>query len=463
MGLKSYLSGVLNAARGKTAPTIPGGFGKRDVGRLDAYGTQRVPTKQEQIEQYRGVVYACSNINARAVASVPMRLYVQTSDGQHKARCPTKKVDSHTKARLKDLPYLKRRLTKAVEIEEVLEHPFLTLLETVNDQMDGFELLELTDLYCELSGIAFWYPIKNALGVPVEIWIIPSHVVNAHRDSVTGFVDYWMVGANQKRYELDELIAFRFPSPLDPYGEGWSPARACWESASLINKSYSKSLAMMDNNARPDILFSPKEFIGDAEASRLEKQINKKYRQGGSGGILVADSNLDAKILNYSPRDMEMLALYGVSKIELANAYDVPMSLLETKDVNRANAEAGHYQHAKLGVRPRVVRFGARLTSKVCPLYDPTGRLFVAFDDPVPDDEEKQTIKRKAELETGQRTINELRYEDGLEPVAWGDEPWLPFNVMQPSQMEEQAERDAETALAAASGDDKEKDDDKDD
>jgi hypothetical protein len=29
----------------------------------------------------------------------------------------------------------------------------------------------------------------------------------------------------------------------------------------------------------------------------------------------------------------------------------------------------------------------------------------------------------------GVRTINEMREEEGLTPVPWGNEPWLPVNV----------------------------------
>lgn len=440
MGLRSFVSSLVS----KVAPAIPGALGRGDTGGVDTWKVQRSPSKLELLQQYKSIVYACANINARAVASAPYRLYVQTNTGHAKARCPVKGISSSQKKSLKRVTYLSRRLSKAVEIEEVTDHPLLTLLQTVNDQIDGFELFELTDLYQELSGTCFWYLVKNGLGVPVEIWLIPSSMVHPFRDPMTGMVLYWLVGASrQVRYELDELLVFRFPNPQDPYGEGWSPSRAAWESVSLINKSYSKSLAMMENNARPDILFSPKEFLGGSEAMNLEKRLQQKFRRGGMGGIMVTDSAFEAKILNYSPRDMEMLALYGISKIELANAYDVPMSLLETKDVNRANAEAGHYQHAKLAIAPRVTRLGSRLTSKLCPMFDPTGRLFITFDNPVPQDETVRMATRVANLDAGVVTINEERAEDGLEPVEWGDKPWLSYTLAQPGEENSNAPTDA--------------------
>jgi hypothetical protein len=63
------------------------------------------------------------------------------------------------------------------------------------------------------------------------------------------------------------------------------------------------------------------------------------------------------------------------------------------------------------------------------PAFDPDGRLFVAFDDPVPENEAEKRENRKLEPPVRVQTINEVREEDGLDPVPWGDEPILPITV----------------------------------
>ena len=37
------------------------------------------------------------------------------------------------------------------------------------------------------------------------------------------------------------------------------------------------------------------------------------------------------------------------------------------------------------------------------------------------------------QVKNGTRTINEVRAEDGLEPVPWGDEPWQSDTLIQPT------------------------------
>ena len=63
------------------------------------------------------------------------------------------------------------------------------------------------------------------------------------------------------------------------------------------------------------------------------------------------------------------------------------------------------------------------------PLHAPTGRLFLASEDPTPMDPEGTWQQMQIDLRYGVRTINEMREEEGLAPVPWGNEPWLPINV----------------------------------
>lgn len=57
------------------------------------------------------------------------------------------------------------------------------------------------------------------------------------------------------------------------------------------------------------------------------------------------------------------------------------------------------------------------------PLFDPSGRLFLRFDDPVKESVELKLRNRAMNLRLGFTTINEERAEEGYPPVPWGDEP----------------------------------------
>ncbi len=395
----------------------------------DLWNAIKAPTKKQLIDAYRGAVYACANINATAFAAVPLRLYVTVGRGQPEPKCPHAPV---TKSRSQWLRCNKStaRRTAGLEIREVTDHPMLDLLELVSDELDGYQLAELTDLYQEIVGTAYWWLPKNALGVPGMLWVLLPQLTEPIRNKNGDIIKYkygWGNGA--KELPADEVVSFKFPNLEDPYGEGISPARALWMSLSIQNRQYGYMSSVLDNRARADMMFSVQDGISEEEALRMEEAIYKKLRKRRSGGILVLPENVRGVPLQFPPKDLEMLAMHGVTKVDLANGYNVPMSLLETKEVPRANVDGGLYQHAKFAVLPRCRRHEMKLNQRVCPMFD--SRLFVAFDNPVPEDHKMDADIREIDLRTGHKTINETRIEDGLEPVEWGDRPWLPMAVSQ--------------------------------
>jgi HK97 family phage portal protein len=401
-------------------------------GFADAFKAERAPSQIDLVNSYKNIAYTCAMINAAAVASTPLRLFVQTSGSQRQAKCPTRPVGRSTERRLRSRSGLDGRLAKAVRIEEVTRHPLLDLLHRANPHHTRYDLLELTVLSQEITGNAYWRLKDDALGVPAQIWPLHAHMMTPVPDYATEQVVLEYVfssGVGQQVFRPDEIAHFKYPSLADPYISGWSPLRAAYEHAVVTDKMLAYEEALLDNRARPDMLISPREPIGQQEATRLERKIQNKFRWGGSGGVLVGESGLDYKPLVFPPSDLAALQVRQVSAESLANAFGIPLSLLKTEDVNRANAEAGHYQHALLSVRPKCLRLQEKINKDVCPRFDPDGRLFVAFDDPVPANAAEDREDRKLALQTGYKVINEVREEEGLPPVPWGDEPILPITM----------------------------------
>jgi HK97 family phage portal protein len=399
----------------KTAPRV--GQARSSNEPLDLYRSIPAPRMAELLNSYKEVVYACATTNGQAVASVPLRLYVKTGLGQAEPRCATSAI---TKSQAQWLRSTRISLTKDVTIEEVLEHPLLVLL--------NHELLEFIQLFQEIAGTAYVYKEINGLQVPEKLWLLlPQTMAIIKNENGLPIGCKSTLSTETVNYRMDDLLLFRMPNLRDPYGEGLSPARAAWESIMLLDKHVSHEAAWLDNGGMPSIIVSPKEAIGPEEAERLEYHWRQKFKRGGNGRVLVGESALDVKPLSIPPRDLEILASFGVRKEVIANAYGVPMAYL-TKDTNLANLEGARQQHALLAVLPRCRRNEANL-QPLCDMFDP--RLFLAYDNPVPEDITRRVAMQKADAETGDTTINERRAERGLSDVSWGDKPWMPFAVSQ--------------------------------
>src|SRR5262249_6934236 len=154
-------------------------------------------------------------------------------------------------------------------------HPLLTLLRKVNPVHNSFDLWELTTLYQEVHGSAYWYLGMGPLDVPEEIWVLPAQNVTPRRyPGSKNIVDYYQyrVASSEQRFAPGEIIHFRYPDPRDPYLAGLSPLRACWEQASMASEYSALQKAKLENRAIPDAIISPDQVLGEEERDRLETQ-----------------------------------------------------------------------------------------------------------------------------------------------------------------------------------------------
>lgn len=418
---------------------------------IDIWKTKRTPDDYELVKEYKRIAYACSNLNSNAVSQIPIRLYVKTGKSDKKAHCRTRKLATRQIDNLQRSPYLSKQTRDLIDVEEVLEHRALDLLDTVNDfpGCTGNWLRVVSQLYQEIVGRAYWYVVDDIFGVPIQLWIIPSqHLTPFREQNSTRLIDYYKFAANtpsEKKYTVDEIIPFLMPNLKNPYVDGLSPLMAAFESNSVSNKLIAHEDSFLSNEARPDAIITPTKDnpLDKAEARRIELSINKKFSRGNTGRAWVSEEELQFTPINYPPRDLARLEIHMWSKSEIANAYDTPLALLEGENINRATLEAAREQHALNCVKPRLERYVSNLNEDFLPRFDPSGRLFFAYDNPVPEIEEIKLQKWAQLVMNGIATPNEAR-EDYKLPELPGGDKLVPINVS-PDIMR-QNERDSGSA-----------------
>jgi HK97 family phage portal protein len=432
--IRSLLAGALTrlahwlAPRAKRVPFALTGSQWAGSSFVDSNRRQRAPTPTELLGELKNTAWTCASINAATCANFPPHLYVATRRGQPAPRCLTRALSGAREVLLRAAPHLATRLRSAEHIEEVTEHPLLALLQNANPVHNAFDLWELTTLYQEVNGSAYWFLERGPLDVPVAVWPLPSHNVTPRRapDS-PNLVDYYLYrsGSREQRFNPEDVIHFRYPDPHDPYLGGLSPLRACWEQVALTSDFAAFKRAKFENHAIPDALICPDGVLGEEERDRLEKQWNSVLRRGGAGRVVVAENSMKVQLLAYSMGDLAALADLRATRKDVANAFHVPLSFL-TSETNLANLQAADHQHMAKAISPRLRRRDEKLNEQLLPLFDPGGRLFLASEDPIPINRELTAQERELSLKYGVVTINEMRSEQGLPPVSWGDAPWLP-------------------------------------
>jgi len=223
----------------------------------------------------------------------------------------------------------------------------------------------------------------------------------------------------------------KYPDPADIYyGKGPLAAAALAADTHQGMSAYENTL--MRNNAIPENIFVTEQNLTDAQITRFKDEWNAKHRgPRNAGKTAILQGGLDIKNIALTPRELGFLQGRKVPRPEIEAIFGVPMSLLTVEDVKSAPATGmivGNVSYARRTIRPRCRRIEEKLNEQLLPLYDP--KLFVAFDNPVPEDKRAAAEEREINLRTGYTTINEERLEDNRKPVEWGDTPIMPMNLV---------------------------------
>src|SRR5947207_14888097 len=144
--LKPLARDVVRVARAldKTMPSLLAGGQWTGTGFTDSYRRNRNPTPNELLAELKGTAWSCISVNAAVCANYPPHLYVATERGQDRPKCLTKALAPDVERRLRAAPHLARYTKAADFVEEVADHPLLTLLRQVNPVHNSFDLWEMT-------------------------------------------------------------------------------------------------------------------------------------------------------------------------------------------------------------------------------------------------------------------------------------------------------------------------------
>ena len=422
-----FLRRWLAPSKKANPPALAGGqwSGTSYVG---SWKRTREPSSNQLVGELKGAAWACISLNAATCASYKPSLYVVTQHNQPHPKCKTKSLSDKQQTELRKRHNAPTKLKSAALVQEVTDHPILDLFHHPNPFMNGHDLWELTQTYMEVLGKAFWYLAPGPLGTPTQIWVLPAQNMQPYRaDDSDSPIDYWTyrTGKRYQEFQLNEVVFFHYPDPRDPYTGGISPLRSAYEQVSLTSEFAATKSAIYENRGIPSAMVTPDEAIGEEERVRLENEWNMKFRRGGAGKVVVTDSSMKLQLLNQSMGDLAALADMKVTKEDIANAFHVPIAFF-TSNTNLANLQAAQAQHMAQAIGPRIERRDDKLNHCLMPLFDPSGRLFLASEDPAPLDQAANVMQLDCDMKYGIYSINEVRSGRGLPPVPWGDQPWLP-------------------------------------
>ncbi len=382
-------------------------------GRVSTWGGNLVPAWRsgqpaawaddpvEQVKHYKHWVFTAVNAIARKIAQTPMELYY--------VRGPKKRL--------------------------LQEHPFLDLMAKVNPFHTYFWMWQQTIMFLELTGNGYWYVARNGLDRPGEVWVLPSQNMKIVPSDKTYIAGYEYTSGNKTiKFAANEILHFKFPNPNSLY-YGRGPLQAAAECVDTHEMARTSEYWAMKEGIHADLAISTDQELTDETITRIQAAIRQKYGSPEqSGRPLILEQGLAASKINLTPREMNYMQSTKMTREEVLGIFGVPPAVAGiTENVNKAVADAQYDMFLELTIDPTAAYLAAQINQDLLPMYgNPEGALMCRFKPIARFDRTRDREDERLDLQQGARTINEVRAARMLEPVSWGDKPWMPLNLYQP-------------------------------
>jgi len=381
--------------------------------------------KRRQVEQFKRWIYVASNKNANGVAKAKLRLWATRGPGEQRSRAKARLATPAETARLKAQSQA-GRTASAEEIEEIVEHPFLDLMQNVNPWQNQHDLMYLLSVFMDLTGVGYWHIIKGPTGLPEYIWPLPSQYTKPVPDK-RKFIAEYLYGVNPidpVHIPPEEVVRFPRPSPTDMF-EGASRVAAAWLAIGGNDQDLEYATRLLLNNAVPPSMI---QATGGAMLPKQRKDFELSFNQAvrniaRQGGSFAVDKDLAVKSLAERPRDMAMLATGKVTKSEILSIFGQTEALYDS-NANRANIEGAIFLWQNDELTPTLNLIEQKLNERLIPLYNEP-RLFVAFDPLVQRDKAEVRQDQQLLLQNGY-PLNLILTETDRNPVEGGDVGYIP-------------------------------------
>jgi len=399
----------------------------------------------EQSRHMKGWTYVAIKAIAEEVACMPPSVAAIRSREEAKAK--SLNVLDH---------YQRRKALVSDQSHEHLEpidssHALCRLLANPNGPDVAFSFWYETMMYLELTGNAYWWVVNNRLGVPCELWVLPSQWVWPMAGN-GNLVDYYEVrpygapGAGKaQKFAADEIIPFSYKNPQSKI-DGLAPLAAAAEWVDTSESIDATRWHSFKNGLWPGMVMTldkemedPDTGTLDAIYTRLDARARGEHK---TDRPLILPPGVTANQMTRNPREMDFQSSGDQMRDWIMAVHRVGKSIAGvTEDVNYASMVASTANFIMRTIRPKLSYIGQVATEKLAKRFDP--KLVVYWNDTTPDDPQQTTSDLNTDFNNDALTLNEYRKVRGRPPLPHGDKTksQLQADMAKQQQQQQQAQQ----------------------
>lgn len=406
--------------------------------------------RKEQVLHWRGWPYVVGKTIAEEIAALIPQVGCVRQPTEYEERLgkalkschPSRRKQMEAAFRRKYLTGLRRRKSlAAIQPHEELElcesnHRLVRLLRNPNGWDTGWQFWYRTIMNLELTGSSYWWVIPDAMGLPLEMWVVPSQWVwpspVRYADDIISWYEIRPYGtpggAGVFKIPAEEMIPIQYPHPLTLW-DGFSPLQAMAPWIDVMESMDTCQWAAFKNQIGADAYVKLDPKVQDPNEESIKRLIGRlENRQRGEGNwrrpaVLSPGAEL-VYPKGTTPSEMDFVASGNTKRDWILSGWGVSKFMVGIQDdSNRAVALAAISNFIRKVIRPRLLLIDSVATERLAHRID--DNMVVFHDDPTPDDPEELRQQYQLGKELRAVTPNEYRVNVlGLE--AWehgGDDP----------------------------------------
>ena len=209
-------------------------------------------------------------------------------------------------------------------------HPLRQLLANPNPAMTEFEMVELTSIYLDLAGIAFWEIVLDRVERPVELWPLRPDRVRIYPQN-NGKHEYgYTIGGGRVAPLGTDVLTFRLPNPEVPW-LGKAPMRPANRAVALDNEATDFVKALLQNHAVPGAVVETENAIDKDVTDRLTERWIERFGRGNRGRPAFLQKGMKVHSLGLDLGQLEFPDLRTISESRICMSFGVPPILVGAK------------------------------------------------------------------------------------------------------------------------------------
>lgn len=313
-------------------------------------------------------VFAAAYAIATTAAQIPFTVFRETDDELERRRSVAMKHNGaknwrpgrgiHRRALEKHLRVATDRRIRMKGLEADFDHPLMSVIARPNPYMSTADLFLQTHLWMAVRGEVFWlktddegFPVGNAAGPPAQLWpLSPDFFQPIFERQTRGRLIGWKLRApnyleaapsSWVRVELDEVVHFRYPNPMDPLrGMSRITAAAMSIETDLLGRSFNRNL-LRQGGMRQGYFTHP-ETKDEDELDEFEEEYQEKYAGEMRAGLSpFLTGGWSFVPLSLSMVDLQVLESEKLKRQEILAVMGAPDSVLGMSDAQTYATQLG--------------------------------------------------------------------------------------------------------------------------